>query len=407
MPYTRVIRGNRFFVPTPAMRRLGFVPLPLGPDNESARRRGLALYERWTVVRKSGEHIGGDGRKLSREEVCHNRTYPRGSIGEAWQKWIRSDEWANLAPSTRNKIWWEAWNKRIEPVFADALPDHVTMEDISRWRAKIAAGEGLDAAHKALKIWRALWRVMRAMRFTQLSDPSEKVVNVAPPPRHQRFTHREAMRLAKRAWREGFRGLACIIVTAWDTGFAPKDCRTLRARHSGLDKATGHIVFDRSMDGREKTGVAVIGTLSRFGDWIIARYFSDLKLEMTAESFLFRMRGGAPYGESRLGNDFARIREIEMPGDKRQLRDMRRSGVMEAFAGDADPKHISEKFGNSIDRSALLFRTYNPVDIAKVKMTDTKRLAGRKRLAEALQDNQPPRARKNRVEKSKPIEGAS
>jgi len=43
---------------------------------------------------------------------------------------------------------------------------------------------------------------------------------------------------------------------------------------------------------------------------------------MTSESFLFRTRTGVPYGESRLGNDFARIREIALPGDKRQLRDM-------------------------------------------------------------------------------------
>jgi hypothetical protein len=82
------------------------------------------------------------------------------------------------------------------------------------------------------------------------------------------------------------------------------------------------------------------------------------------------MRRGGPYGESRLGNDFATIREIALPGDKRQLRDMRRSGVLEVFIGGGEARDVSEKFGNSIDRSSFLFKTYNPVDLEKVKQAD-------------------------------------
>ena len=240
-----------------------------------------------------------------------------------------------MAPSTRNKIWWEAWNKRIEPIFADEMPDHVTFDDISRWRSGVERESGLDAAHKAMKVWRALWRILKALRYTQLSDPSEKVVNRAPPPRTQRFSHGEAMRLAKQAWRLGYRGLACIIVIAWDTGFSPIDCRTLRSRHQALDLLTNRLVMDRSRDGRGKTGVAVIGTMSRFGDALVRRYLLDLGVELTPEAILFRMRSGVPYGESRLGADFAAVREATFPGDKRQLRDMRHSGVIEAFAGGA------------------------------------------------------------------------
>jgi hypothetical protein len=44
------------------------------------------------------------------------------------QKWIRTDEWKRLAPANRNRIWSEAWIKRIEPVFGDCAPDTVTME---------------------------------------------------------------------------------------------------------------------------------------------------------------------------------------------------------------------------------------------------------------------------------------
>ena len=98
---------------------------------------------------------------------------------------------------------------------------------------------------------------------------------------------------------------------------------------------------------------------------------------MTNESFLFRTRTGVPYGESRLGNDFARVRELALPGDKRQLRDMRRSGVHEALAGGAGAADVSQKFGNTIGHSNALFRTYNPVDLDQVRAADRKRLVGR------------------------------
>ena len=76
---------------------------------------------------------------------------------------------------------------------------------------------------------------------------------------------------------------------------------------------------------------------------------AELGAEHTDESFLFRMRTGVPYGQSRLANDFATVRAIVMPGDKRQLRDMRRSRVVETFTGGGDARDVAEKFGNTID----------------------------------------------------------
>ena len=258
-------------------------------------------------------------------------------------------------------------------------PDSATMGMISEWRSTVEATSGLDAAHKSLKVWRALWRVMQGLRYTRLVDPSIKVRNRAPAARDQRYTHGEAMQRSKAAWRMGFRGLACLIVICWDAGFSPKDARTLKAKHMVADPRSGRIVFDRTREGRAKTGVAVIGTLSRFGDWLVRRHLGELGFERHPETTLFLMRGGSAYGESRLGADFARVRDTAFPGDKRQLRDMRRSGVMEAFTGGADAVAIAEKFGNSIDRSSFLFRTYNPVDLEKVRQTDEARRERRRR----------------------------
>ncbi len=379
IPYTVVRDGHRYFQPRGRMLQHGFRPLPLGPDDEAARRKGMDLYEKWVKIRDGGIEVEMPAGPKTKDVVCAARSYPHGSVGEAWQRWIRTEEWAKMAPTTRNKIWWEAWTKRIEPAFADQRPDFIAMQDISLWRKKIEGASGMDAAHKALKVWRAFWRVMKAMRYTQLSDPSEKVVNKAPPTRTEKWKHGEAMRLTKRAWRMGFRGLACIVVTAWDAGFAPVDCRSIRAKHLMEDRKNGRLVFDLSQEGRGKTGVPVIGTLSPFGDWLVRRYLIEFGAKLTPDAFLFRMRKGGPYGESRLGNDFAKVREAEMPGEDRQLRDMRRSGVMEAFAGDAKPENIAEKFGNSINHSNVLFRTYNPVDLEKVRLADKQRLVGRRR----------------------------
>jgi hypothetical protein len=81
-----------------------------------------------------------------------------------------------------------------------------------------------------------------------------------------------------------------------------------------------------------------------------------------------------------LGHDFAAVRGLAFPGDERRLMDMRRSGVVEAVAGDAGPLGLSAKLANSIDRSNTLHKTYAPVDIEAVRSADAARLKGRRRM---------------------------
>jgi hypothetical protein len=58
---------------------------------------------------------------------------------------------------------------------------------------------------------------------------------------------------------------------------------------------------------------------------------------------------------------------------------MRRSGVVETFTGGRNARDVAEKFGNTIDHSNVLFKTYNPVDLEKVRQAEAARLEGRRR----------------------------
>lgn len=87
-------------------------------------------------------------------------------------------------PRTRQD-WWRAW-KRIKPVFDDVDPSTVSPELIGHWYGKIKAETGLNEAHRALKIWRALWKIMTAFKLCVRSqDPSLTIRNRGPKGRSE------------------------------------------------------------------------------------------------------------------------------------------------------------------------------------------------------------------------------
>jgi hypothetical protein len=112
--------------------------------------------------------------------------------------------------------------------------------------------------------------------------------------------------------------------------------------------------------------------------WDLA-YAPASTAEAPPDAILFRMRGGSPYGESRLGGDYAAVRAAIAPGDLRQLRDMRRSGVMEAFAGGATRATWRRSSATRSTARASCSKPTNPVDLEKVRQTDDARLEGRRR----------------------------
>ncbi|HTE78936.1 MAG TPA: hypothetical protein VK653_19675, partial [Xanthobacteraceae bacterium] len=140
-----------------------------------------------------------------------------------------------------------------------------------------------------------------------------------------------------------------------------------------------------------KTGKPAIGTLSRRGERVLEAYLTTLPaLHPTAPIFrtpLFvpgaaggKPRQGVPYRADVLGRHFRIIREQLFPGDRRQLLDFRRSGAVEAKAGQVDPAALADKMANSIDSNKFLQSTYLPADARVVRLADEARARGRARL---------------------------
>ncbi len=377
IPYYVVVKGRGYWRPHKRMRPFGFGIVRCGADGPAAWAVAKSWNDRWQGVRRGEQPAPLDFSKRSRDEAEAARRYPAGSIGAAFQIYIRTHEWGSKALSTRTKVWWPAWF-RIRQMWGDVAPDTITFEQLSAWRAAIEDMHGRGVAHKTLKIWRALWVVLTAMKVARTADPSLGIRNRAPAPRYQQWSEGEATRLVKHAWRNGARGLACIIATCWDTQFSPVDARTLRARHCATHG--GRLYFDRQADGRAKTGRAAIGTLSHRTERLVAAYLDAVGAELHPEAILFRNRSGSPYREDTLGDDFAAVRAAVFPGDTRRLMDMRRSGTVEAIAGGADGVGLAAKMANSIDTSNTLHKTYAPGDIETVRGVDDARLRGRRKM---------------------------
>jgi hypothetical protein len=289
---------------------------------------------------------------------------------------MRTAEWGKLAHSTRNRDILPSW-AYIRDQWGATDPNLMTLDILSEWRQELKERHGPNVAHKVIKEWRRHWRVMTALKVAIGADPSIGIRNNAPPPRWQTWTAGEVVRLVKAAIRLRRLRLAVTIASVWDTQFQPGDVRTLKLRHLRyVGPAGDEAIFDRTVDGRQKTGKPAIGTLSRRTRRLLAAYLNAMP-PSTPEAWLLPLSTGRVPAISELTHEFRELCETVFPGDTRQLRDMRRSGTVEAFAGGATAADVGTKMANSIGRSNTLMATYNPVDLASVRRADAARRIGR------------------------------
>jgi len=241
--------------------------------------------------------------------------------------------------------------------------------------AKVSEGE----AHRVIKVWRALWKKMAVFGYCERDrDPSLMFANSAPPPRQELWSEGEAVRLVKTAWRSGHRGLAACLAVAWDSQLSPIDARSIKANQMRRDPLG--VWFDIA---RAKTGRPALATLSRRTARALFAYLEELAANPVGMAPIFRNRSGQPYTKDTLGDDFRAVRAMVFgEAETRQLADFRRSGSVEALAGDVPPEKLSSKMANTISASNRLHKTYAPVVLASVRDVDAARRRGRAKLRE-------------------------
>ena len=212
IPYYVVKRNGRgFWQPTPEMRARGARPMPCGPDGPEAWRVARDAYDAWRACQKPPEITS---------RPAH------GTLAAAFAEYRTTPEWAAKATRTREE--WERCWALIGPTFGPCRPSTVTLAQISGFRQLIEQRVSLREAHRCIKVWRALWRVAAALRYcARDSDPSLGVRNIEPKTRTAVWSHAEALKLAKTAWRHGYFGLCAVIAVAWDTSLSPIDVRGL------------------------------------------------------------------------------------------------------------------------------------------------------------------------------------
>ncbi|MBX9760678.1 MAG: hypothetical protein K2Y29_18000 [Beijerinckiaceae bacterium] len=359
IPYYVVKKGNGYWQPTPAMKAAGFGSVPCGRDGPEAWARAQMAQAQWEA------YTAGLSKPTGLPKA--------GSLAEAFARYRGTEEWQKKAPRTREE--WERCWRRIEPIFGDVRPSTVTLEHISAFRAVVAATVSQREAHRAIKIWRALWQVAASLKYCgKADDPSFGVRNTEPQPRQATWTDGEVVRLVKAAWRQGYRGLAAVMATGWDTQLSPVDLRSLTAAQRIRD-AQG-LAF---LLARAKTGRSAIGTLTPRSEAIVNAYIAGLGVELLDNAPIFRNRSGRAYSKDTLGDDFRDIRAAVFgPGERRTLADFRRSGAVEAIRGGAKAEHLAAKMANDLDTSKALHKTYAPVDLSTARAVDEARRKGRR-----------------------------
>jgi hypothetical protein len=204
-----------YWQPTKAMIALGARLVPCGADGPEA----------WAIAAKASAEWRAGKRK---DTASRGPRFREGTIAAAFAEYRATEAWTDKRPRTRED-WLRGW-KYIEPAFGDVRPSLVTMAQLSKFRSIIATKKSTREAHRVIKIWRALWNVMGALKYCNEKDPSLGFQNHAAQARQVFWEFDEVRRLCRRAWEEGYYGLAAVIAVAWDTSMSPVDVRCLRPK---------------------------------------------------------------------------------------------------------------------------------------------------------------------------------
>lgn len=362
LPYVRRKRGNLFWEPTPAMRAVGFLPKPLGPESAASIAEARKLYEAWLKALAAKSRV---------------TEYPPGSLGAFYDRYRLTSTWAKKAARTRED-YERAW-KHLEPAMARKVLTQIGVEDVERLVDELEAEKGPHERYRTVKVLRALYAdAIPRLKLVGFPSPANGVRNPQPRGRSAIWLGAEVAQLVRTAEETGYGGMAVAIRVAWDTLFSPVDVWT--ATMAQLRKDGGGAWLERA---RTKTEREAFGHLSRATVTAIEAYHLELGVEIPKDQPFIRQRNGHAYrSKDTFGDDFRAVRKVAFPGDTRQFQDLRRSGNVEADAAGADKATMAEILANTMDKSRFLSDTYTPPTVAKAREVAKQRLEGRKRLAQ-------------------------
>ena len=353
------INGNAFWKPTPKMRAAGFAARPLGPVGPAAWAKAEALNAEWDAWRRS---------RVAAEPVI-----VPGSLADVFRRYQVLGEWTRKAPRTKEE-WDYVWSILKVPFGSVPVRD-ITAEDCDHFYRLMAEKKhwSLHKRHKVIKAFRALMEA--AIRMSLIaSNPTLIVRNSAPAGRSAIWQPDEVQRLIATACNAGYQGLGLAIAIAYDSQLSPVDVRGLTLVKRARDAQGTYFAIRR-----KKTGKAAFATLTGPTEALLDQYLSALGVALAPDAPIIRHRSKRPYTKDRLVKDFATIREKAFPGDSRRLKDLRRTGNVEAALGGARPQDLSAKAGSTIGTSNKLFETYTPVQLEAVRQADGARDAFRRR----------------------------
>lgn len=355
--YYRVRKGRGYWEPGAHGAAFDFAKsVPCGPHGPAAWAIAEAWNKRLDAARRG-------------EDPEQGPQYPRGTLGEFWERFRTTKAWELLAPRTREdyaRVWpnIEAWSPAPgAPTLAHTLVNRLSPDLSERFHADLSPvhNEGAvlswNEAHRTLKVWRALLNALVAYRIVPPPAPIGRVTNPAPKGRESVWLHAEILHLAEIAVRDGFLGMGIAIRLAWAAMLSPVDVRLLDLQGFTYSPQGGEVATRR-----EKTAKRVRQVVDRETAALVQLYIASLAqrgVELFPGSPLVRRRDGLAYaGKDAFAEDFRYVRAAAFPGDERQFLDIRRSAATEARMGGADLRDLGKAMANRIDDSDALFDTY-------------------------------------------------
>jgi integrase len=364
----RLKDGRRawFFEATPALRAAGIHSEALGTDRAAAIARAEALNADWDRAR--GEERG------TRDRETTSGRHPHGTFSWLCAELRRSTDWADKAARTREDV--ERALAVLEPVFGPSQCRAITPALVQAFYARLRAGASLDKSARVMKWFRYVlgWGCRLHPREVPL-NPTLAVKVKQPRARRQVWAPGWLPRAIRSAWRRRWYGCAWALALAYDTGLRPQDLRRLTPRGVRPDRVVLTPQKTAHLAGRDHD--------EDFPIWpetwaLYQRYRAKLGVELLPDQPALRSVSGRPYASRHhLAKQIRQVlRDAGLP-DTVQLRDLRRTGNVEAAIGGASGPQLAARLNQSIGRGQAILDVYAPGSFeARVAAQEARRASG-------------------------------